>query len=174
MVPFVLAGWGNVNQHRGALDHVGQLGRGEIINGFFMTAPGNPIIKRCLDQIVDNVNRYDEKFDRLGASYHWSTGTVGRYGVLQTTGPYSNTRVMWPLLPNCPHLFVPCFRNLGINFYGKEGHDHHIQQNGTNMGDVDNIHYTKLNERVVMSNENADFSFGGRQWWDDVIETIDV
>ena len=174
MVPFVVAGWGDVNKHMGALDVVAKFGRGEVINGFFMTAPGNPIIKRCLDQIVANIDDYDDKYIRCGVSKSWLSGTIGRYAVLNTTGPYSNTKVMLPLLPNCPHLYVPHFKNLGISFYGSGGHVKHIKDNGNNLGDVSNIHYTNLSERLVVARKRGDFTFGGADWWEDTFETIHV
>ena len=83
--PLVFGHWGFPNQHENIPEDVHK--KGEIQQWFLISAPQHPVWDEVLYDVVENIERYDQKVDG-----------VGKQAVLKLTGPIALSRSLYPLL----------------------------------------------------------------------------
>ena len=133
--PLVLGLWDIANQHQHIPEDVWD--RGEIQNWWLLSAVGHPVWDAVLAGVCANIENYS-----LGKD------GVGKLAVLKLTGPIAMSRILYPLLPQWPHLlrkateFFFEYDMMVVDGRGK----HELLQ--CESGGV--VHYSMLKEPLVL------------------------
>lgn len=77
--------------------------RGEFQQWFIVAPPGHPFLRKTIDQVCQNIDKYCPL-----------TGEVGRVGVLKLTGPIAYTRAILSIKDRLPHTIIDVEDDLGL------------------------------------------------------------
>jgi mannosyltransferase OCH1-like enzyme len=77
--------------------------RGEYQQWFIVAPPGHPFLRKTIDKVCENIDRYCPL-----------TGEVGRVGVLKLTGPIAYTQAILSLKDMHPHSIIDSEDDLGL------------------------------------------------------------
>lgn len=77
--------------------------RGEFQQWFIVASPGHPFLRKTIDQVCENIDKYCP-----------ITGEVGRVGVLKLTGPIAYTQAILSIKERQPHAIIDAEDDLGL------------------------------------------------------------
>ena len=114
---FILCQWANApgepRQGFGLHADLRGVPGGEYQQWHVIARPGHPLLAAVIERVLANIRTYNP----------WRF-SVGKPGVLRTTGPIAYTLAIAPLLDRYPHRLTRDETSLGLRFSIKDGYDH--------------------------------------------------
>jgi len=139
---YILSHWGKYIQYHGKLLN---LQRGEFQQWHIITIPGHEFLREVIKQVIYNIFNYD------------TLHGVGRFGVLQLTGPITYTKTILNCINNgnTNYRLVKSNEDIGLRYtiYDNSKGDYKpkIIQTHSNLFKK---HYTNLSEPIVSVSQN--------------------
>jgi len=84
---------------------------GEYQQCYIIAAPGHPFLKAVIDKVVDNITNYSD-----GGLPTSSNRKIGKYGTLNTTGPFAYTHAISRIIDKYKHRMVDSVKDLGFKY----------------------------------------------------------
>lgn len=116
---FILSKWHSADggyEHWGLVFDLRHLLGGEYQQWHIITTPGHPFLKAVLEQVFENIDRYDPHLHQ-----------TGKRGTLRVTGPVPYTLAIERIREQYPHRVVDARNLLGLEYNVYDGDQGHVK-----------------------------------------------